>query len=235
MTKSREPAKALIHSLYENPMSGREIEERSFALIDAEAPRGDFAPEEWAVVKRMIHTTADFELSAQVKFSRDAIATGIAALRRCAPLYVDANMIRSGLSLPRLREVCPEYEPEKIVCHVADPDVSRQAQEQGLPRSLFAVRKAASILHGGIAVFGNAPVALLELNRMVMEEGIRPALVVAMPVGFVHVIESKEELTALDLPFIAIGGRRGGSPLAVATIHALCGLALERPVPSRGA
>ncbi len=89
------------------------------------------------------------------------------------------------------------------------------------------MRKAREFLDGGIAVFGNAPVALLELNRLIMEEGISPALVIAMPVGFVHVTESKEELMSLRAPYIAIAGRRGGSPLAVATLHALCSLAVE--------
>jgi precorrin-8X/cobalt-precorrin-8 methylmutase len=88
------------------------------------------------------------------------------------------------------------------------------------------VRKARRILHGGMAVFGNAPVALLELNRMMMEENLRPAFVVARPVGFVHVVESKEELMSLDIPYIAVAGRRGGSPLAVSVIHALCSLAV---------
>ncbi len=81
------------------------------------------------------------------------------------------------------------------------------------------------MLQGGIAVFGNAPVALMELNRFIMEEGIKPAIVIAMPVGFVHVSESKEELMSLDVPYIAVAGRRGGSPLAVSTVHALCSLA----------
>jgi precorrin isomerase len=134
-------------------------------------------------------------------------------------------MIRAGLSLSRLRRVFDGYGPDRIHCHVADPDVATQACVAGLPRSLFAVRKAASVLDGGIAVFGNAPVALLELNRMVLENGLRPALVIAMPVGFVHVMESKDELMRLDLAWIATVGRRGGSTLAVAALHALCELA----------
>ncbi|MGC7880269.1 precorrin-8X methylmutase, partial [Desulforudis sp. 1190] len=91
----------------------------------------------------------------------------------------------------------------------------------GLPRSLFAVRMARPILEGGIALVGNSPVALLELNRMIREGEVRPALVVAMPVGFVHVEESKRELMELDVPYICLAGRRGGSTLAVAALHAL--------------
>jgi hypothetical protein len=102
------------------------------------------------------------------------------------------------------------------------------ARQSRLPRSLFAIRKAKSILDGGLAVFGNSPIALLELNRLILEEQIRPALVIAMPVGFVHVVESKEELMSLDVPYIALSGRRGGSPLAVSVVHALCSIAEGR-------
>jgi precorrin-8X/cobalt-precorrin-8 methylmutase len=221
------PSKALIHSLYEHPMSGEQIEERSFQIIDEEAPRHSFSPEQWEVVRRMIHTTADFGLATEVRFSSDAVEAAVAALRSGAPIYVDSNMIKSGLSLARLRQVCTGYGPDRILCHVADDDIAQTAKDNGLPRSLFAVRKAQGMLHGGIAVFGNAPVALMELNRLIMEESIRPALVVAMPVGFVHVIESKEELMSLNVPFIAIAGRRGGSPLAVSTLHALCSVAMR--------
>jgi precorrin-8X/cobalt-precorrin-8 methylmutase len=225
--KTDRPSKAIIHSLYEDPMSGEQIEERSFEIIDREAPEHNFSPDQWEVVRRMIHTTADFALVRYVRFSLDAVDAGVAGLRSGAPVYVDSNMIKSGLSLARLRQVCSKYCSGSVICHVADEDVAEAARQNGLPRSLFAVRKAKVLLHGGIAVFGNAPVALMELNRLIMEEGIKPALVVAMPVGFVHVVESKEELMSLDVPFIAISGRRGGSPLAVSTLHALCSVAVR--------
>jgi precorrin isomerase len=137
-------------------------------------------------------------------------------------------MIRSGLSLARLRAVHPGYAASSISCYIADADVSAEAARTGLPRSLFAIRKARPMLAGGIIAFGNAPVALLELNRMIAEDGLRPALVLAIPVGFVHVIESKEELMSLGVPFVAIAGRRGGSTLAVAALHALCTLAAQK-------
>ena len=217
--------KPLIHDLYENPMSGQAIETRSLEIIDKESPAHGFSPDQWEIVRRMIHTTADFGLLGQVRFSRDAIESGITALRSGSTLYADSNMIRTGLSLARLRNVNGDYGKERILCHVADEDVSQEAREKGLPRSLFAVRKAAQVLDGGIAVFGNAPVGLMELSRLIIEEEVRPALVIAMPVGFVHVLESKEEVMSLDVPSIAVAGRRGGSTLAVATIHALCTLA----------
>lgn len=226
---------AEIHKLLANPLSGPDIEARSFQIIDEEAPdRCGFPPDEWEIVRRMIHTTGDVGLAKMVRVSPDAIASGIAALANRAPVYADSNMIRSGLSLARLREVNPAYESSDITCHVADADVAPEAKAGGLPRSLYAIRKARPQLDGGIVVFGNAPVALMELNRMIIEEGVRPALVIGMPVGFVHVLESKEELAALGVPFIAIEGRRGGSTLAVATLHALCTLATRQGERKKG-
>lgn len=227
MSEQTPGTRPLIHELYEHPMSGEAIERRSFEIIDQEACCNGFDNEQWTIVRRILHTTADFGIAGDVRFSPEAVQQGISALKAGSPIFADSNMIRSGLSLARLRQVQPEYEPGHVVCHVADEEVARKARESGLPRSLFAVRKAREILHGGIAVFGNAPVALLELNRLIMEDGLKPALVVAMPVGFVHVTESKEELMSLQVPYIAIAGRRGGSPLAVATIHALCSLAVQ--------
>jgi precorrin-8X/cobalt-precorrin-8 methylmutase len=217
----------LIHALNEHPMSGADIEARSFEIIDREARNDRFTVEQWEIVRRLLHTTADFGLLENVRFSVDAIDSAITALRAGRPIFTDSNMIRSGLSLARLQQISSQYGPERLVCHVADEEVVQQARQSGLPRSLFAVRKARAVLDGGIALFGNAPVAVMELSRLIAEEGVRPALVVAMPVGFVHVIESKEELMSLDVPYIAIVGRRGGSPLAVSVIHALCSLAVR--------
>jgi precorrin isomerase len=214
----------LIHDLR---MSGEDIEAASFATIDREAGAHGLPAPEWAVARRMIHTTADFGLLKDLRFHAGAVEAGVKALRSGAPIYADASMIRSGLSLARLRAVHPGYGEGALHVHVADPDVAEAARGAGLPRSLFALRKARAVLEGGIVAIGNAPVALLELNRMIVEEGLRPALVVAMPVGFVHVVESKEELLGLDVPAIVLRGRRGGSPLAVAAIHALAVLAKE--------
>jgi len=214
---------AFIHKLLENPVSGPDIEAMSFAAIEAEARR-DLPDDKWEIVRRMIHTTGDLELAGSVRISEDAISAGVAALKKGAPIFADSNMIRAGLSLARLRAVNDTYSEDKIRCHVADHDVARMAVDAGLPRSLFALLKAKAMLEGGIAVFGNAPVALLELNRMIIEEGLRPALVLAMPVGFVHVVESKEEFMSLQIPHVTILGRRGGSALAVSVLHALCTL-----------
>ncbi len=218
-----------IQHLLDNPLSGPDIEARSFEVIDRETSH-DLPPDQWEIARRMIHTTGDIDLVQAVRISPDAVLSGTDALRRGASVYADSNMIRAGLSLVRLRAVNAIYSKENLICHVADQDVAEKAREKGLPRSLFGIRKAREILHGGIVVFGNAPVALLELNRLIIEEGVRPALVVAMPVGFVHVIESKEEFMSLGIPYVALAGRRGGSALAVSVIHALCTLATRRDI-----
>jgi precorrin isomerase len=217
----------LIRALLERPMSGEAIEAASMAAIERECPYHGLAAAPWAVARRLVHCTADFSLVPDIHFHPRAVAAGIAALRAGAPIYADAAMIRSGLSLARLRAVNPGYGPDRLLAHVGDPDVAAQAAASGLPRSYHAIRKAGPVLDGALVAIGNAPVALLELNRMIAEDGLRPALVIAMPVGFVHVVESKEELIALGVPAITLRGRRGGSPLAVAAIHALAGLALE--------
>ncbi|MGC4067757.1 MAG: precorrin-8X methylmutase [Polyangiaceae bacterium] len=220
-------SRARIHDLYAHPMDASAIEAESFRRIDLEATDQSLNSEEWQVARRLVHTTADFGLVDDLVFAHGAIAAGCEALRARAPIYVDSNMIAAGLSLARLTGCNPDYVREDVLVHVADIEVAREAMASRLPRAVHAVRRARERLNGAIVCFGNSPVGLLELNRMIQEEGTRPALVVAMPVGFVHVIESKEELMQLDVPQIVIRGRRGGSPLAVATVHALAMLAAK--------
>jgi len=214
--------KPFINSIYESPMTGADIEAKSFAIIDKEAPPSRYSPEEWNIVRRIIHSTSDFCFIDETRFSPSAIDAGVEALSNGSPIYTDSNMIRSGLSMPSLQRVNPSYSEDKTVCYVKDDGVVSEAKEAGLPRAVFAVRKAKDILNGGIAVFGNSPVGLMELTRLVIEEKIKPALIIGMPVGFVHVIESKAELMSLDIPYIVIAGSRGGSSLAISTLHALC-------------
>ncbi len=223
--------RALIHDLYAKPMSGEAIEAASFSTIDRETPPHNLPAGPWNIVQRLIHTTGDPRVLDEFRISPDAIDAGIAALRRGSPIITDSNMARVGISIARLRTVCSSYTPDHVRCFVADPEVAADAKTHGLPRSLFAVRRARSLLDGAIACFGNAPVGLMELSRLVLEEGLRPALIIAMPVGFIHVVESKEESMRLGLPFVALTGRRGGSPMAVATIHALCTLAAAGDTP----
>jgi len=203
-------------------MSGADIEAKSFAIIDKETPKNKYTPEEWNIVRRIIHSTSDFVFIDEARFSPTAIDVGVEALSKGCHIYTDSNMIRSGLSMPKLQRVNSSYSEDKTVCYVKDDDVASEANKAGLPRAIFAVRKAKNVLDGGIAVFGNSPVGLMELTRLIIEEKIKPALVIGMPVGFVHVVESKAELMSLGIPYIVIAGRRGGSSLAISTIHALC-------------
>lgn len=220
----------LIHDLLAKPLSGPAIEDRSMAIIDGLCAGHRFDPGQWLVAKRLVHTTGDPSIITDLRFHPDWLRAGAAALRAGAAITSDAKMVRSGISLARLRGLNAAYAPQHLHCHVDDPEVAQLAASGGLPRSLYAVRAARSVLDGAICCFGNAPVGLMELSRLIVEEGVRPALVIAMPVGFVHVVESKDELMSLGVPYVAITGRRGGSPLAVATIHALC-LAAQQGAP----
>ena len=218
---------SLIKRFLAEPMSGESIEIASLNAIDRESPTHSFSVFEWTIIKRMIHASADFGIMSDIRFQCEAIKSGIAALQAGATIYADANMIRSGLSIERLQRVNSTYDKKHIHCHVADIEITNESKRTGLPRSLFALRKARPWLHGGIVAIGNAPIALLELNRMIIEENIRPALILGFPVGFVHVEESKNELLSLEVPAIVLQGRRGGSPLAVAAIHALAAISKD--------
>lgn len=130
-------------------------------------------------------------------------------------------MIKAGLSVPKLKRFCEQYSRESILCDVASPEVAELAARKGITRALAAVELHRKELEGCIFLCGNAPLALAGMIRMIVEEGIRPALMVGMPVGFVNVLESKELLRLVSVPYVTVEGRRGGSPLAVATLHAI--------------
>ncbi len=205
---------------------GRAIEHDSFALIDAEV--GDahsYSASQWPVVRRMIHASADFEFNGLTFFHPGAIEAGLAAIRRGAPVVADVEMICVGLSRPRLAHF-----GMKAHQFISDEDVIAAAKANGGTRAIEAMRKAhrLGLLEGSIVAVGNAPTALIEVVRLIEEEGVRPALVLGMPVGFVSAAESKERLMAQqEVPWIAIRGRKGGSTLAVAALHALLALAEE--------
>jgi len=205
---------------------GRQIEEGSFAIIDQEAGPHGYPPGEWQVVRRVIHATADFDFARLMRFHPRAVAAGMAALRAGAPIVVDVRMIDAGLNAQRLRaHGCAVH------CHISDEDVIAAAQRDNSTRAIEAMRKARRLrlLDGAIVAIGNAPTALLELARLVREEGVRPALIVGVPVGFVSAAESKQAALALDVPYVVSEGRKGGSPIAVAVIHALLALGAEAP------
>jgi precorrin-8X/cobalt-precorrin-8 methylmutase len=201
--------------------AGQEIEAESFRIIDTEIGAHAFAPDQWSVVRRIIHTTGDFDYAHWVRFHPQAIRVGVEALRRGAAIFTDTRMIQAGLSPWRLR-----WFDNAVVTPVTDPESQDWARELGTTRSVAAFRHQAEQLHGAIVAIGNAPTALLETIRLIRQENIRPALVVGVPVGFVQAAESKENLWQLpDQPAIACLGRKGGSTVAVAILHALLELA----------
>jgi len=204
---------------------GRRIEEGSFAVIDREAGPHGFPPDEWQVVRRVIHATADFEFAKLMRFHPDAVRRGIEALRGGAPVLVDVKMIDAGLNSQRLAAYGCE-----VACYISDADVIARARELNSTRAVEAVRKAQRLdkLNGAVVAIGNAPTALLEVVRLIEEEGARPALIVGVPVGFVSAAESKEAAMAQPRPYIVARGRKGGSPIAVAVLHALLVLGTEK-------
>jgi precorrin-8X/cobalt-precorrin-8 methylmutase len=200
-----------------------QIEAESFRIIDAEAGAHGFDASQWPVVRRIIHTTGDFDFARTTHFSTGAVAGGIAALRRGEGIYCDTGMVRAGVSKPRLATFGCD-----LRAHVADPDVAVEAVAQGTTRSVLALRKGAAA-GCGIYLIGNAPTALFELLRLVEAGTLRPSLVVGVPVGFVGAVEAKEALFASALPYIVCRGRKGGSAIAAAVLNALMLLAEQAP------
>lgn len=196
-----------------------EIESESFRIIDSEIGPHAFDEQQWAVVRRIIHTTADFELVESTQFAPGVIDKALAALRGGARILCDTNMVLSGVNKARLGKLCG-----RICCHVADLQVASEAKSAGLTRSTFALRKGVA---EGCTIFliGNAPTALFELLRLVEAGEVQPDLIVGVPVGFVGAAESKDALLETDLPYIAIKGRKGGSAIAAAILNALMILA----------
>lgn len=205
-------------------VAGRAIEHDSFAIIDGEVGSHNYAPMQWPVVRRMIHANADFDFNGLTRFHPQAAEVGVAALRsRKTRIVADVEMICVGLSAPRLAHF-------GVTTHqcISDADVIEAAQREGTTRAVQAMRKAHRMgwLEGAIVGIGNAPTALIELVRLIREEGVRPALVLGMPVGFVSAAESKALMAQVqEVPWIIIDGRKGGSTLVVAALHALLGLA----------
>ena len=207
-----------------------DIERASMEIISRElAQRGVAVPEERAaVVKRVIHTTADFDFAQTLRFGENAVALGVEALKKGTSIVTDTNMAKAGVSRPSLTKLGGQ-----VLCYMADEDVAEAARAQGTTRAVAAMKKMAREQPGAIVAVGNAPTALLELAERI-EEGLRPALVIAVPVGFVNVVESKEKIwqvcLAHQVPVIAAMGRKGGSTVAAAICNALLYTATGRKV-----
>jgi precorrin-8X/cobalt-precorrin-8 methylmutase len=207
--------------------AGQAIEHDSFAIIDAEVGPHDYTDAQWPIVRRMIHANADFDFNGLTAFHAGAVEAGIRAmLKGGTPVVADVEMICSGLSQPRLGHF-----GMKTHQFISDADVIETAKAEDTTRAVQAMRKAHrhGLLDGAIIGIGNAPTALIELVRLIREEGVKPALVVGMPVGFVSAAESKDLMAELtEVPWIVIRGRKGGSTLVVAALHALLSLAEAR-------
>lgn len=203
-------------------MKPEEIEIESFRIIDAEAGDHGWPDAEWQIVRRAIHTSADFEYVRSMMFSEGVVEKAVAALKNGAGIVTDTNMALSGISKPRLAPFgCA------VSCHVADPDVAERAKAEGVTRSITAMRKAVANPENLIFVIGNAPTALFELLRLIETGATKPALIIGLPVGFVGAEESKNALAAgtHDIPYITNIGRKGGSNVAAAVVNALAILA----------
>jgi precorrin-8X/cobalt-precorrin-8 methylmutase len=199
-----------------------DIMTESFRLIEAEVGPHGLDASEWPIVRRMIHASGDLDLVRDVAFSPGAVAAGVTALRQGVPIVCDVRMVTVGLHRPSLEAL-----GTVVHCFIDDPGVCRQAHSAGTTRSRLAMEKAISSIGEALYVVGNAPTALLALCAAVRRGAVRPRLIVAMPVGFVAVAESKEEALTLDVPVLAVRGRKGGSAIAAAAVNALLLLALE--------
>ena len=202
-----------------------DIERTSMSIIAAELAERNIIlpPEHEAVVKRVIHTTADFDYAENLRFTSRAAELGQAALRRGIPIVTDTNMAKAGVSKPSLKTLGCE-----LHCFMADPEVAMLAKEQGLTRAAVSMEKAARELPGAILAVGNAPTALVRARQLLEEGTLSPALVIGAPVGFVNVVESKELWLDAPCPRIIARGRKGGSAVAAAIVNALLYQAIER-------
>jgi precorrin-8X/cobalt-precorrin-8 methylmutase len=199
------------------------IENKSMQIIEEElgGKIKDFTSSEAAVIKRIIHTTADFEYADLFIASEGAIEEALRALKSGKQVIVaDTNMIAVGINKELLNTFNSQVE-----CLVADEQTKKMALEEGLTRSMINIRRAVEKYPAAIFAIGNAPTALYELLRLIDEGKAKPALVIGVPVGFVEAAESKEDLINSSTPYIAIRGRKGGSTVAVAVVNALMKLA----------
>ncbi|WP_306487207.1 precorrin-8X methylmutase [Agathobaculum sp.] len=197
-------------------MKPADIEKRSFAIITEELGGRTFPESVAEVVKRVIHTSADFDYADNLCFSPDAVEQAKAALEAGATIVTDTNMALAGISKPTLAKL-----GGKAVCLMADEDVAREAKARGVTRATVSMEHAAKLDGPLIFAIGNAPTALIRLHELIGEGAVSPALVIGVPVGFVNVVESKELFLGGDTPYIIARGRKGGSNVAAAIVNAL--------------
>jgi len=198
---------------------GQSIEDASMQMIEDEIGSHQYNEKEWPIVRRIIHSTADFDFADKNKliFQKNAISSGMNALRNGCSIVVDVNGVIGGFNKQN-----PKDFGNNIICNISKPEIMDLAKKEGKTRSQVSMRAAISDIDGGVVVIGNAPTALIEVIKMVKEGIVKPALIVGIPVGFICAVESKEELAKLeDTPFITNLGRKGGSSSASAIINAI--------------
>lgn len=202
------------------PMKPMEIEQRSFEIITELLGNRVLDPENELVIKRVIHTTADFDYADNLTFSDHAVRKGIAALKGGCDIVTDTQMAKAGINKTILASLGGE-----VHCFMSDPDVAQEARSRGVTRAFVSMEKAAALEKPCIFAIGNAPTALFSLEALMETGKLHPALIIGVPVGFVNVVESKERLfsvcTAHGVPAIVAMGRKGGSNVAAAICNAL--------------
>ena len=191
------------------------IEARSMEIIESELT-ATIPEENKAVVKRVIHCTADFDYAVNLAFSDGACAKAIEALKNGCDIVTDTQMAKSGINKTAAAKLGCE-----IHCFMSDPDVAQTAKERGCTRAVASMEKAAKLGKPVIFVVGNAPTALLALRDLIDAGTVRPELVIGVPVGFVNILESKDAIMEAGVPYIVAKGRKGGSNVAAAIVNAL--------------
>lgn len=203
-------------------LAPHEIEKESFRRIEVIARDHDLPPDEWSVLRRMIHTSGDPSIRKDFRIHPEAVRAGVDALLGGCTVTADTRMLLAGISTGRLERL-----GVSAICLIDDPEVWKKAQETGTTRAVQAMDASLLRLDGGIAAIGNAPTALLRLIEHMENGRVRPALVIGVPVGFVNAEEAKEMLLTQQIsPFVTILGTRGGSALAASVVNALAEIAL---------
>jgi precorrin-8X/cobalt-precorrin-8 methylmutase len=197
---------------------GQSIEDQSMEIIEKEIGIHPYIDHEWQIVRRVIHSTADFDFARENKivFHKNAIKNGLDALRAGKNIIVDVNGIIGLLNKQNLEDF-----KNNVICDISNPEIIKEATRLNKTRAQTAMRIRATEMNDSIVVIGNAPTALLEVIQMIREKVTVPKLVIGVPVGFVSASESKEALQAMDVPYITNKGRKGGTPCASAIINAL--------------
>ena len=193
-----------------------DIEKRSFEIITELLGERKLDPENELVIKRVIHTSADFDYADNLVFSPHAVQKGIEALRGGCDIVTDTQMAKAGINKTILGKLGGE-----VHCFMSDPDVAAEAKERGTTRAIVSMERAAKLSKPCIFAIGNAPTALISLHEQIQAGTLHPALIVGVPVGFVNVVESKELILDSEVPYIVARGRKGGSNVAAAICNAL--------------